>query len=477
MRTCRLLKCGLAIAWLAAPLPIVFAAGAVSSRPNVLVVLADQWRPQAFGFAGDPNVKTPSFDRLAGESAWLVNAVSALPVCSPTRASIITGQHALTHGVFINDVPLNPNAVTIAKVMRDAGYDTGFIGKWHVDGHGGRSDFIPRERRQGFDYWKVLECTHAYSNSFYYADGPEKLKWEGYDAMAQTRDAAGYVRDHAKSAKPFLLFLAWGPPHDPYQIAPEKYLAMYQADKLVLRPNVPESFQAATRKMAAGYYAHCTALDDCMAELRQALSESGIADNTVLLFSADHGDMLGSHGMYMKQKPYDECARVPMIFHWPRGLGTKPRKLDAPISSEDIMPTLLGLCGVAIPKSVDGLDYSGYLKGGKNPGDGAAVLLCAAPFGQWERRAGGKEYRAVRTARYTYVRDLTGPWLLFDNELDPYQTNNLVNAAGSAKLQSELDALLARKLMARGDDFLPGDEYVKKWGWKVNANGTAQYRN
>jgi arylsulfatase A-like enzyme len=252
---------------------------------------------------------------------------------------------------------------------------------------------------------------------------------------------------------------------------------MYEADKLTLRPNVPESFQAATRKMAAGYYAHCTALDECMAELRQALADSGIADNTILLFSADHGDMLGSHGMYMKQKPYDECARVPMLVHWPRGLGTRGRRLDAPISSEDVMPTLLGLSGVPIPKSVEGLDYSGYLKGGTNPGDGAAVLLCAAPFGQWDRRTGGKEYRGIRTAQYTYVRDLNGPWLLFDNAQDPYQTNNLVNLAGSATVQAEMNARLTRKLKERGDEFLPADEYIKKWGWKVNANGTAPYRN
>src|SRR5690348_1026878 len=118
-------------------------------RPNVLIVLADQWRAQAFGFAGDPNVKTPNLDRLAEESVRFINAVSGLPVCSPTRASLLTGQRPLTHGVFLNDVPLNPEATSIAKVLKSAGYDTACIGKWHVNGSG-RSNFIPRERRQGF---------------------------------------------------------------------------------------------------------------------------------------------------------------------------------------------------------------------------------------------------------------------------------------------------------------------------------------
>ena len=136
------------------------------------------------------------------------------------------------------------------------------------------------------------------------------------------------------------------------------------------------------------------------------------------------------------------------------------------------MPTLLGLCGVPIPKSVEVLDYSGFLRGGKNPGDGATVILCAAPFGEWERRVGGKEYRGVRTTRYTYVRDLDGPWLLFDNQVDPYQTNNLVNVPAHAELQAGMDALLRRKLWERGDEFRPGADYIAQWGHKVNTNGT-----
>ena len=447
---------------------------AAERKPNILVVLADQWRAQAFGFAGDPNVKTPNFDRLASESVRFINAVAGLPVCSPTRASLLTGQRPLTHGVFLNDVPLNPNATTIAKVLKAEGYDTGYIGKWHLNGDG-RSKFIPHDRRQGFDYWKALECTHDYSNSFYYADAPDKLKWPGYDAIEQTRDASEYVRNHAKPEQPFLLFLAWGPPHDPYYSAPAKYRSLYDPAKLRLRPNVPATLEGEARKILAGYYAHCAALDDCMGELLQTLRDTGLAEHTILVFSADHGDMLGSQGMFKKQKPFDESIRVPMLVRWPKGLGAQPRSLDAPINSEDVMPTLLGLCGVPIPKSVEGLDYSGYLRGGKNPGDGATVILCAAPFGEWERRAGGKEYRGLRTTRYSYVRDLSGPWLLFDNQIDPYQTNNLVSVPAHATWQSEMNAVLKRKLEERGDEFRPGAEYIARWAYQVNTNGTVPY--
>ncbi len=474
------------------------AASPAPEKPNILFVIADQWRAQAFGFAGDPNVQTPHLDALEHESVNCINAISGVPVCSPARASMLTGQRALTHGVFLNDVPLDSNAVTLAKVLKDAGYDTGYIGKWHING-GGRSEFIPRERRQGFDYWKALECTHAYNQSYYYADGPEKLAWKGFDAIAQTDDARAYLRGRAKQDKPFVLFLAWGPPHDPYQAAPAQYRAKYQTENLQLRPNVPSSISARTRLAQTGYYASCTALDDCMGNLMATLRDTGLAENTIVVFTADHGDLLGSHEAFNKQQPYDESIRVPLLLRWPRGLGTAAmpawrrwwdrllhgpkaagvtgNRVDALINTEDIMPTLLGLCRVPIPRSVEGLDYSKYFHGGKNPSDGSALIASPAPFGQWARALGGREYRGVRTARYTYVRDLKGPWMLFDNVSDPYQLTNLVNDSGHASLQAQLDAILERKLKTAHDEFLPASAYIAKWGYKVDATGTVPYTN
>ena len=443
-------------------------------RPNIVLVLADQWRAQALGCAGDPNVKTPNLDRLARQAAWFRNAVSSMPVCCPARASLMTGQRVLTHGVFLNDVPLSPDAVTLPKVLAAAGYDTAMIGKWHLNANG-RSNFIPPERRQGFSYWKALECTHDYNHSFYYADGPEKFQWEGYDAIAQTRDAQQYLRDHARLGRPFFLFLSWGPPHDPYLAAPKKYRDMYRAAGLKLRPNIPESLQRPLRTQLAGYYAHCTALDDCFGQLCDTLKTSNLQRDTIVIFASDHGDMLGAHGGWCKQQPYDESIRVPLLILCPATLGIAVRQLDAPITLEDLMPTLLGLCGLPVPKSVEGLDYSGLLRGGKDPSDQTALMSCVAPFGQWNRAIGGREYRGIRTPRYTYVRDLKGPWLLFDNRADPYQMENLVARPEHARLQADLDALLRRKLRDTRDDFLPGADYIAKWGYHVDANGTVPY--
>ena len=168
-------------------------------RPNIVYVFADQWRVQDTGFAGNPQVKTPHLDSLAAQSVSFTHAVAGIPVCCPARACLLTGQHALTHGVFVNDVHLADDAVSMAKLFKSDGFDTAYVGKWHVDGRG-RSNYIPPESRQGFDYWKALECTHDYNNSRFYAgDSDQPLNWEGYDAIEQTKDVQAYLRGRGRS--------------------------------------------------------------------------------------------------------------------------------------------------------------------------------------------------------------------------------------------------------------------------------------
>ncbi len=448
----------------------------IGKKPNVVFVFGDQWRQQATGYAGDPNVATPHLDALARESINFTQAVSGCPVCSPYRASLLTGQRPLTHGVFVNDVYLQPRSTSIAEAFSSAGYDTAYIGKWHVDGHG-RSNYIPPERRLGFDYWKVLECTHAYNHSPYYAgDSDEQRIWNGYDAAEQTRDARNYIANRNPD-KPFLLMVSWGPPHNPYETAPEAFRNLYDPKTLTLRPNVPTELDAQAREWLAGYYAHCSALDACVGELLASLREQGIEQETVFVFTSDHGDMLGSQGEVRKQRPWDEAIRVPFLLRYPGLPAWRPRETEALIDAPDIMPTLLGLCGVPIPETVEGTDFSAHIRSGEPPADAAALILCAHPFGEWTTtRHGGREYRGLRTRRYTYVRDLNGPWLLYDNAADPYQMQNLVHDASSAKLRETLDEKLRRKLEESHDQFLPGPEYIRKWGYIVDANGTVPYK-
>ncbi|MCY2952343.1 MAG: sulfatase [Planctomycetota bacterium] len=439
-------------------------------RPNVVFVFADQWRGQAVGYAGDANVRTPVLDKLSRESVRFTTAVATCPVCCPWRASLMTGRYPLTHGVFLNDVQLNREAVSIAQAFGGAGYRTGYIGKWHLDGRG-RSSFIPRERRQGFEHWRVLECTHDYNRSAYWGDEQVKRVWQGYDAAAQTQEARRYIREREKG-RPFALFVSWGPPHNPYGTAPEEFRRMYEAGKLVLRQNVPREMEAEARRDLAGYYAHCSALDGCVGELLGTLKEEGLEEDTIFVFTSDHGDMLGSQGMMRKQRPYDEAILVPLLVRWPR---VGRREIGEPMGVEDLMPTLLGLCGVEIPKTVEGRDWSGVVRGEKNAGDEAALIACYTPFGEWARANGGREYRGLRTRRWTYVRDLKGPWMMFDNERDALQKRNLVGLAEYAGVRRELEGRLRAKLGERGDEFREGRYYVEKWGYVTDATGTVRY--
>ena len=448
--------------------------GDARKKPNVLFVLADQWRAQACGYAGDPNLAgmTPHLDQLAEESINLVNAVSNCPVCTPYRASLITGQYPLTHGLFLNDLCLSTKAVSMAQAYHQEGYDTGFIGKWHLDGHG-RASSIPKERRQGFEYWKVLECTHSYNHSQYYDnDDPSRKTWPEYDVFAQTKDAQSYIKAHADQSKPFMLILSWGPPHNPYESAPESYRALFSKEKIVQRPNVRGDFKGDL----AGYYAHIAALDKSLGDLLKTLDVSGLRDDTIVVFTSDHGDMLGSQGMSRKQKPWDEVVRVPFLLRYPQA-HKGGRELEFPMGTPDIMPTLLGLCGIKIPDSVEGSDYSAVFAGAAEPEDQAVLIECPSPFGEWTRANGGREYRGLRTKRYTYVRDLQGPWLMYDNQRDPYQLKNLISNPEYAALQKRLDQRLLDMLKTRNDTFERGETYIAERGYTVDRSGTVGYHD
>ena len=454
-------------------------------KPNIVFVFGDQWRAQATGYAGNPTVKTPHLDRFATESINLTQAVSGYPVCSPARASLLTGQFPLTHGVFVKDVHLDNSAVSIAQAFKQGGYQTSYIGKWHVDGHG-RSNYIPPERRQGFADWKVLECTHNYNQSAYYSgNSDQKLFWDGYDAIDQTKAAEDYIRQHRNSDQPFLLMISWGGPHAPYQTAPEEYRELYQPENIPLRPNVPAEAAKQAQEDIAGYYAHCTVLDDCMGSLLATIEAEDIQDNTIVVFTSDHGDMLGSQGLIKKQKPWEESIRIPFLLRYPALFGLEGQQVpEAMIGMQDMMPTLLGLSRLPIPEGVEGIDFSNFLQGDENPSDSTALLACYHPFGQW--RSGidggpygftGREFRGIRTNSHTYVRSLQGPWLLYDNLNDPYQLDNLVDLPQHLSLRDDLDQKLQRKLDQRKDKFLSGMEYINTWGYTVDERGTVPYQN
>ena len=432
-------------------------------RPNVLFVFADQLRQCSVGFMGNPQVQTPRLDAFAQEGVVFTHAVSACPVCTPYRAALLTGRHNFSNGMIINDVRLPENERSIAHVLGDAGYDTAYIGKWHLDGARRMAFTPPGPRRQGFDYWAVANCTHDYMHSHYYRDDPEPIWIEGYDADHYTDLTVDYLRDREAEADPFCLFLSWGPPHEPYELMPPEYLT-YDPAEIALRPNVTGD----PRRDIAGNYGHITALDRCFGRILDALDEQGLAEDTLVVFTSDHGDMLGSHGQRYKQRPWEESIMVPFACRLP---GTTPagHRTRALINAQDIMPTLLDLAGVAIPETVEGVSLAAGARGAETCGPATTPLHNTCPF-----QDSVPEWRGVRSERHTFVRTLEGPWLLYDNEADPYQLANLVDRPQAAGVQRELDEALHGWLEEIGDDFQPREVYWERFGFDVEPSGHMQ---
>jgi arylsulfatase A-like enzyme len=434
------------------------------SRPNIVFCFADQWRAEATGYAGNPDVRTPQLDALAAQGVVFTTAVANCPVCTPYRASLLTGRYPLSTGMFLNDLRLPEGETTVAHLLGAAGYDTAYIGKWHLDG-AERSAFTPPgPRRGGFAFWAAGNCTHDYMHSRYYRDTPAPLHWPGYDADAQTDLAIEYIATHG-AQRPYCLFLSWGPPHNPFDMPPD-YRARYDPASLALRPNVAR----ADREELAGYYAHISALDDNLGRLVAAIDASPCCAETILVFTSDHGDMLGSQGAYRKQWPWDESVLVPLVWRYPRYQGA-PRRESAPFSVVDMLPTLLSLAEVPVPPACEGTDLAHLIVGGAGPRPVSALIEVIAPFCESQ----GPEWRGVRTERHTYVESLAGPWLLYDNARDPYQLRNCVADANCAALRDALREDLHRWLARTGDSFLPAAEHIAQWGYRVGADGAIPY--
>ena len=438
-------------------------------KPNVVFLFADQWRAQAVGYAGDENVITPNIDNIAKESISFTNAISGCPICTPYRASLLTGQNPLTTGLFMNDLYLSNDSISIAQAYSAQGYDTVYIGKWHLDGHG-RTTYIPKQRRQGFDYWKALECTHDYNNSAYYYDDEHIKLWDGYDAFAQTKDAIEYMKGREEKGKPFFLMVSYGPPHDPYHTAPQEYLDMYPIEDIKTQPNVVEECEEDAKKFLKGYYAHISALDLCVEQINQTIKELGIVGNTIFVITSDHGDSVMSHcsaetGSINKQRPYDESIKVPFLLRYPNLLSNKERIVSTPFATPDIMPTLLELSGVPIPSTVEGKSLALVLTEDGTIDREGVLVASYMPFYDWGEAKGGCEYRGVRTNRYTYVKTLSKPWLLFDNLNDPYQLKNLIENIEYKDIKNNLESLLLNLLYEQNDEFLPGHILCKKYGY------------
>ena len=268
--------------------------------------------------------------------------------------------------------------------------------------------------------------------------------------------------------RPFALVLSWGPPHNPYRDLPPGYLERYPPAAAEVLPNCPDP----AREDLAGYYAHVTALDDQLGRLEAALAAEGLLDDTIFVYTSDHGDMLGSQGVQRKQHPWDESILVPFLLRCP-GQAGRGRRISFPLNVVDILPTLLGLAGVAIPAGIDGRDLSPAVRGEPFAGNESALTMCIAPFAEYR----GAPWRGVRTERYSYARWLDGRGILYDTLADPDQLHNRYLQRDWSGLRDDLEDLLQQHLAQLGDRFLPAAACLEQYGYAVDAGGAIPYTN
>ncbi|MNI09951.1 Arylsulfatase [compost metagenome] len=466
------------------------------SKPNIIYIFADQWRKQAVGFRNEDPVITPNIDQFAQESLVFDHALSCTPLCSPHRAALLTGKYPQSNGVYTNckigaDVMLQPDEICIGDVLKQEGYDTGYIGKWHLDlpeqnvcpepvsgARGWDAYTPPGPKRHGFDFWYSYGAFDNHLEPHYWQDDANMITVKQWSLEHETDVALEYIQKHSENESPFALFVSWNPPHSPFESVPEVYKEMYANRPLKLRPNVQaESLKAHTgepfdsgidnlERYTRDYYAAITGLDQQFGRIIEAVRDLGIEKDTLIVLSSDHGELMGSHGLMAKHSWHEESIGIPCIMRWP---GEIPQgNTSLLFNSVDIMPTLLGLAGAKVPSSVEGKDFSDVVIGRTEQAEVSSAFLCAFP-GRKEiielfasQGLDNQEYgwRAVRTQRYTYVIHRgyepgeTTQRLLYDLKNDPYQLHPvLVTDVASHVVATELERELQGWLLQTGDRF------------------------
>jgi arylsulfatase A-like enzyme len=467
-------------------------------RPNILFIYPDELRADAMGCAGNPVIKTPHFDRLAQEGVRFEKAFTAFPLCTPFRASLFTGKYTHSTGCYANHFPIPLNQEFLAQILKDNGYQTGYIGKWHLDG-GSKPGFVPPERRLGFDHFVGFNRGHYYLNAIYYKDTDQPYHCPRYEPDFQTDHIIEFMANALKNnpQKPFFGFICYGAPHFPMNM-PDYYKHLYSPEDIRLAPGTadPEmqnkvisnlkndDFPLASgswgegtehhgateteedvRTYLAMYYGMIANVDHNIGRILNWLDKNRLTEDTIVFLISDHGDMAGQHGYYCRTKKtaYSAAAQVPLLIRYPKRFPQNTVISSLVDASVDTMPTILEILGIKIPDSVQGQSYLPLLEGS------AKTTREKVMYEIIKQTAGEERFpipeRGIRTQKWLYVRTEKHPKLLIDLENDPHELYNLANNTEYAELIDEFNKKIDQHMRETDDRWdieavFPPPEYI-----------------
>lgn len=423
------------------------------TQPNIIVFFTDQQRHDTTGLHNNPLNLTPNFDRMARSGTDVHYSFTCQPVCGPARSSMQTGLYATQTGCFKNGIPLWDKTKTLAHYFAEAGYDTAYIGKWHLAGDS--AEPVPQEKRGGYDYWlasNLLEFTSdAYQTRLWNNDN-QAVDLPGYRVDAITDAAIRYI-DNSRN-KPFYLFISYIEPHhqnhrDDYP-APMGYSERYQS------PWMPPDLMAlrgSSHQHLPGYYGMVKRLDEALGRLVDTLISLNMLEDTIILFTSDHACHFKTRNDEYKRSCHESSIRVPTMFYGREFTGGG--RINQLVSLVDLPPTLLDACNLYVPDVMQGHSLMSLIR--KEPTDRSDDIFVQIS----ESQIG----RAIRTKRWKYavaapgITDWEAPatskhyveTALYDLQADPYELNNLVGLETHRYASDILKKRLIKRMLNAGE--------------------------
>lgn len=425
-----------------------------AQQPNILFIFADQQRWDTLGVNGSPMDLTPNLDRLSREGTRFQLPITNQPVCAPARACILTGQYATTHGVWKNGFGLTGEEVTLASCLGEAGYQTGYIGKWHLAPKEAGSGWVPPQHRGGFtDLWEasnVLEFTSQPFETVMFDGEGNEVRPPGYRVDAMTDRAIHFLRDGRDAARPFFLMISYLEPH--HQNDVDRYVPPQGYEERYENPFVPQDLRPLPGNWAQqlpGYYGCIKSLDENVGRLMDTLAEVGVAENTIVVYTADHGCHFRTRNREYKRSCHDSSLRVPYVL-WGPGFNRR-QIVPEPVGLIDLAPALLSATGTLVPESMQGRSLLPLVERNTSGWQEETLVQIS------ESGTG----RAIRSERWTYCAmsaqtgsasaEVYDETHLYDNYADPFQHVNLVGRPQYEDVASQLRQRLVERMVQAGE--------------------------